>query len=64
MLYYKLNNNRVQQPLVFADIQKLIQTVPDTEKDNTVLVVKLEKIIDYAGDNPLPKITYEGDSPT
>lgn len=64
MVYYKIQNINLQNTQLFSEIAELVLSVPEHEKDNTVLVVKLQKIVNYAGDNPLPKITYMGDSLT
>lgn len=64
MVYYKIQNINLENTSLFADIVRIVSSVPQEEKDNTVLVVKLQKIVNYAGDNPLPKITYMGDSLT
>lgn len=64
MIYYKIQNINLQNTTLFSKLSELVLSVPEDEKDNTVLVIKLQKIVNYAGDNPLPKITYMGDSLT
>lgn len=57
-------NKEVSADKIIKDIQKLVSKIPKDEIVNSVLTISLEKITDYAGDNPIPKITYEGDSLT
>lgn len=61
MLYYKLNKDLSVDQLV-NDLNKLLQDTRN--KESCVLVISCQKIINYAGDNPLPKIEYKGDCST
>lgn len=65
MIFYSLNRSK---PLdinnIIKDISILLQDTPKDNLENSILVIKLEKIINYAGDNPIPKITYQDDSLT
>jgi hypothetical protein len=64
MVYYKLQTLDINPGKLFSDIVRLVGSVPNEEKDSLLLVVKLQKVSDYAKDSPLPKITYQGDSLT
>lgn len=57
MIYYKLDKE-IQVDKLVKDIQKLLSN--QTDLHNTVLVLSLQKIVDYAGDSLLPKIEYKG----
>ena len=56
MLYYKLDKE-ISGEKILSDIQKLILKTPDSA--NKILTISIKDISDYAGDNPLPKITYD-----
>lgn len=58
MLYYRLNKNLEAEKLI-RDIQKLIQQQSSGDNSNKVLVVSISEIIDYSGDNPIPKLEYK-----
>lgn len=62
-LAYSLNKN-ISAEKIIKDIQNIVSKIPQDEITNSVLVVSLQKITNYAGDSLLPKITYEGDSLT
>jgi hypothetical protein len=63
MIYYTLNKNIVSEKLI-SDIQKLLDTIHSQDLQNSCLVISIQKINDYAGDSPVPKITYQGNCPT
>lgn len=56
MLYYKLDKE-ISGEKILSDIQKLILKTPDSA--NKILTISIKDISDYAGDNLLPKITYD-----
>ncbi len=58
MLSYTLNKNLDGNKIV-QDIVKFLQKYPKDQLQNSVLKISLEKITDYTGDNPLPKIEYK-----
>lgn len=62
-LAYILNKHITIDKLT-KDLQKIISKIPQEELSTTTLTISLQKIIDYTGDSPIPKITYEGDSLT
>lgn len=57
MLYYNLNKEISTEKLI-QDIRNIINTGTNNDLSNYCLVVSLQKINDYAGDSPVPKITY------
>lgn len=63
MIAYNLIND-LNPNHIIHDIQKLISKTPKDILDQSILVISLQKFTDYTGDNPIPKITYEGDSLT
>jgi hypothetical protein len=63
MIYYSLNKNLSGESIV-KDLTNLLAKFPQDELKNMILTISLQKIVDYAGDNPIPKITYESDSLT
>lgn len=58
MVYYKISNINIQQTRLWYDIAKLILSVPANEKNNKVLIIKIENISNHEGDSPLPKLEY------
>ena len=58
MLAYSLNKN-LDGNKVVQDIVKFLQKIPQDTLQNSILKISLEKITDYTGDNPLPKIEYK-----
>lgn len=60
MLYYTLNKN-ISLEQIGNDLQRLLSNKSVEELSNKVLVIKLEDIKNYSGDNPIPKITYDPD---
>jgi len=44
---------------ILKDIEKLIKNISQHELSNNILTISLQKITDYAGDSPLPKIEYK-----
>jgi hypothetical protein len=63
MIYYSLNKN-LSGEVIVKDLTNLLAKFPQDELKNMILTISLQKIVDYAGDNPLPKINYQGDSLT
>ena len=63
MIYYNLNKD-ISLEKISQDLQKIFSKIPKDELQQHTLVISLQKIVDYAGDNPLPKINYQGDSLT
>lgn len=63
MIYYSLNKN-LSGEVIVKDLTNLLAKFPQDELKNMILTISLQKIVDYAGDSPIPKITYEGDSLT
>ncbi len=63
MIYYSLNKN-LSGEVILKDITNLLGKFPQDEKQNMILTISLQKIVDYAGDSPLPKINYESNSLT
>lgn len=57
-LAYSLSQN-VSIEKVIKDISKLCGKISQDELKTMSLVISLQKIVDYAGDSPIPKITYE-----
>ncbi len=57
MIYYTLDKNLVAEKII-KDIQKLLDTIHSQDLQNSCLVISIQKINDYAGDSPVPKITY------
>ena len=49
MIYYRLNKE---------DLQKLIHKINNENNEDLVLVISVQKIINYNGDSPIPKIEY------
>lgn len=56
MVYYKLDKT-IPAEKILKDIESLVKATPDSF--NKILVISIKDISDYAGDSPLPKITYE-----
>lgn len=56
MIYYKLDKE-IPAEKILKDIQKLVTSTQDSF--NKILVISIKDVTDYAGDNPLPKITYK-----
>ena len=63
MIYYNLNKD-ISLEKIGKDLHKLFSQIPKDELQHLTLVISLQKILDYAGDSPLSKINYEGDSLT
>ena len=63
MIYYSLNKN-LSGEVILKDITNLLGKFPQDQKQNMILTISLQKIVDYAGDSPLPKINYESNSLT
>lgn len=63
MIYYSMNKN-LSGEVIVKDLTNLLAKFPQDELKNMILTISLQKIVDYAGDSPIPKITYEGDSLT
>ena len=63
MIYYSLNKN-LSGEVIVKDLTNLLAKFPQDELKNMILTISPQKIVDYAGDSPIPKITYEGDSLT
>lgn len=58
MISYSLNKN-IDGNKIVQDIIKFLQKYPKEELSNSVLKITIEKITNYTGDNPLPKIEYK-----
>ena len=58
MIYYSLSQETLSDKII-SDITKLVSKVPQDQLPNHVLTISLKEIVNYAGDNPLPKITCE-----
>lgn len=58
MIYYNLHKE-ISADRIIKDIQTLVTKNSVAENSETVLVISLQKITDYAGDNLLPKIEYK-----
>lgn len=58
MLCYSLNKPIALEKIV-NDISKYIHSCMSQNVQDKVLVIKIENITNYAGDNPLPKIEYK-----
>lgn len=58
MIYYSLSQETLSDKII-SDITKLVSKVPQDQLPNYVLTISLKEIVNYAGDNPLPKITCE-----
>lgn len=56
-LAYSLNHEVAVEKVV-SDIRKLCGKISQDELKDSVLVISLQKILDYTGDSPIPKITY------
>lgn len=54
---YSLNKN-ITLEKIGEGIEKLCQKFSQDELKNMALVISLQKISDYTGDSPIPKITY------
>lgn len=63
MIYYSMNKN-LSGEVIVKDLTNLLAKFSQDELKNMILTISLQKIVDYAGDSPIPKITYEGDSLT
>jgi hypothetical protein len=61
MIYYSLNK-KLSGDQIVKDITNLLAKFPQDEIKNIVLAISLQKIVDYAGDSPLPKISYQGEN--
>lgn len=61
MISYRLDKEIVVDKLV-NDIRKLLSKTKHLE--SSVLVLSIQKVVDYAGDSPIPKIEYKGDCST
>lgn len=57
-LAYSLNQHLALEK-VMNDILKMCQRISQDELGDMVLVISLNKKIDYKGDSPLPKIPYD-----
>ena len=57
-LAYKLNQS-VSLDKVSKDIKKLCSKFSQEDLMNSVLVISLQKIVDYENESQVPKITYE-----
>lgn len=58
MIYYTLNKTIPIEKLA-QDLQKLVSQIPPEQLPDKVLVIRIDNISNYAGDSPLPKITYK-----
>lgn len=58
MIYYKLDKP-LNAEKILKDIQNLI--TKNHNNGDSVLVINIQKINNYTGDNPIPKITYEAE---
>jgi hypothetical protein len=63
MIYYSLTKD-IQGDRLVKDIVNLLAKFPQDDLKNMILTISLQKISDYAGDSPLPKISYQGDCST
>jgi hypothetical protein len=57
-LYYSLNQ-QVPIQKVMNDIVKLCGQISQDEMRDSVLVIGLQKIMDYTNNPPIPKITHK-----
>ena len=65
MIYYSLDRpDSLDANRIISDISKLLQTTSSQTLQESILVIKLQKITNYSGDSPLPKITYQGECST
>jgi hypothetical protein len=58
MIYYSLSQVALSDKII-NDIAKLVSGIPKDQLPNYVLTISLKEIVNYAEDNPLPKITCE-----
>lgn len=65
MIYYKLDKQISLEKIAF-DLNRIISRKTQQELQDSVLVLSIQKISDYAGDSLVPKIEYkmDGDSLT
>ena len=56
-LAYSLNHEVAVEKVV-SDIRNLCGKISQDELKHSVLVISLQKILDYTGDSLIPKITY------
>ena len=57
MIYDRLNKELSGQKIL-EDLQKLIHKINNENNEDLVLVISVQKIINYNGDSPIPKIEY------
>lgn len=58
MIYYKLDK-QISIDIIARDINKILNTRTQQELQDSVLVISIQKISDYAGDPLVPKIEYK-----
>ena len=56
MIYYKLDKN-IDGSKLLQDIQKLITKISNNNNSDLILVISVQKIINYSGDSLVPKLT-------
>ena len=62
MINYSLNRTSpLDSNRILKDIEKLIKTIPQEVLSSHTLTISLQKITDYAGDSPIPKIEYRAE---
>lgn len=60
MIIYSLNRERpLDSNSVIRDISKLLQQTPKETLQQSVLIIKIQKITDYPSNSPLLNITYK-----
>jgi hypothetical protein len=57
-------NKNLSGEVIVKDLTNLLAKFSQDELKNMILTISLQKIVDYAGDSPLPKISYQGDCST
>lgn len=63
MLSYNLNNQELNLTgdRLVNDIMRMISKIAPKDRQDLLLIVKLQKIVPYDGDSPLSKIEYKTD---
>lgn len=56
MISYSLNK-QVSMEKIVNDISRMVSK--ESDLNNKILVITIQEVSDYAGDNPLPKIEYK-----
>lgn len=56
MISYSLNK-QVSMEKIVNDISRMVSK--ESDLNNKILVITIQEVRDYAGDNPLPKIEYK-----